>query len=582
MMHYTYIIRLISSPDQTYIGSAIRVHGDRMYRPLINLCLIVVFLSLPLVVTGKDYRTFIDSAKKAHGAWGERAAKFLVAHMPEQDREKLEVSFLVEHLDYAARAREAFPWAKAVPEAIYFNDVLPYAVFDEPRDPWRAELYPIAARLVRGAKTASEAAQILNRDFFNTIETHYSRERQRANQSPKESMEQGKASCTGLSILLVAACRSVGIPARAVGTPMWWNNSGNHTWVEIWDGEWYFTGADEYNPKGLNHAWFVKNAARADLNDPHKAIYATSWKRSGLHFPMVWSPESTTVAAIHVTERYASQAGENGQGIGIRLLDGSQRVQAKGWLTKVSGFPIQEFMTKAGRTDYNDARRVELMEGEHYRWKFLINGQYLESAAFAYKASSPDILDLQLQALQPAPDFTQPTRALSKAEAERAIDYVIDEILAELKADDHEGYVHQTRIHQKMGHSMNRNDAETFQRIQQFSHNPWPRKIVWHQEDVTHDRFYWLQLPEGAAKKGQTIQAELKGRTIHLSRDVPKGMRVLLSDALLDLDQPVEIHVEGRDPIRVTPTRTLGAIRESLEARLDKHSAYSASAGCSF
>ena len=38
-------------------------------------------------------------------------------------------------------------------------------------------------------------------------------------------METGVATCTGLSILLVDACRSVGVPARIAGTPLWSNNS---------------------------------------------------------------------------------------------------------------------------------------------------------------------------------------------------------------------------------------------------------------------------------------------------------------------------------------------------------------------
>src|SRR6478752_4758171 len=48
------------------------------------------------------------------------------------------------------------------------------------------------------------------------LKVGYSTERRAANQSPSESRESGKASCTGLSILLSDACRSVGIPARLV------------------------------------------------------------------------------------------------------------------------------------------------------------------------------------------------------------------------------------------------------------------------------------------------------------------------------------------------------------------------------
>jgi transglutaminase-like putative cysteine protease len=51
----------------------------------------------------------------------------------------------------------------------------------------------------------------------------------------------------------VDACRSVGIPARVAGTPMWTNMRGNHTWVEVWDRDWHFIGAAEPDAAGLDH-----------------------------------------------------------------------------------------------------------------------------------------------------------------------------------------------------------------------------------------------------------------------------------------------------------------------------------------
>ena len=221
----------------------------------------ILFLTTALCSIAAPTDDFIAAATAKHGTSGEKAARFLVEHMPPPDKVTLRAAFLTENLDLAMKARAEFPWSKDVPEEIFLNDVLPYAVFDEPRDPWRADFMAKAAPLVKDAKTASEAAQILNRDFFKLINTHYHTERKRTNQSPKESIEQGRATCTGLSIILVDACRAVGIPARAVGTPMWWNKSGNHTWVEIWDEGWHFMGADEYDAKGLNHGWFTDHAS---------------------------------------------------------------------------------------------------------------------------------------------------------------------------------------------------------------------------------------------------------------------------------------------------------------------------------
>ena len=130
-----------------------------------------------------------------------------------------------------------------------------------------------------------------------------------ANQSPKESIEQGKASCTGLSIVLADACRAVCVPARLVGTPLWANKRGNHTWVEIWDKTWHFTGACEPDPKGLDRGWFVGDAAQAKKDVAEHAIYAASFKKTQQHFPLVWARRNKSVPAENVTDHYAKSAG---------------------------------------------------------------------------------------------------------------------------------------------------------------------------------------------------------------------------------------------------------------------------------
>ena len=76
------------------------------------------------------------------------------------------------------------------------------------------------------------------------------------------------ATCTGLSIMLVEACRAVGVPARMAGIASWPGRGGNHTWVEVWDDGWHFVGAAEPDAKGLDHAWFVGDAAKAIKGSP--------------------------------------------------------------------------------------------------------------------------------------------------------------------------------------------------------------------------------------------------------------------------------------------------------------------------
>ena len=112
------------------------------------------------------------------------------------------------------------------------------------------------------------------------------------------------ATCTGLSIMLVEACRAVGVPARVAGIASWPGRGGNHTWVEVWDDGWHFVGAAEPDEKGLDHAWFVGDAAKAIKGSPRSAIYAVTYRTTGAFFPMVWN-RSDRVPAEDVTDRYA-------------------------------------------------------------------------------------------------------------------------------------------------------------------------------------------------------------------------------------------------------------------------------------
>ncbi len=103
------------------------------------------------------------------------------------------------------------------------------------------------------------------------------------------------------------ACRSVGVPARLVGTKLWSDKSGNHTWVEIWDNGWHFTGACEPDPKGLDSGWFVDKAAQAQKDSREHGIYAASFRKSSVTFPLVWAPGNRSVFAEDVTDRYTQR-----------------------------------------------------------------------------------------------------------------------------------------------------------------------------------------------------------------------------------------------------------------------------------
>ena len=234
--------------------------------------------------------------------------EFLIANMPAPDLQTLSAKFLLDHVAGVYRAFDATPWKNQIPQQIFFNDVLPYASLNEKREDYDALLQDKIKPIVAGAQTPGEAALALNKQLFPAVGVKYSTARQRPDQCVSMSLASGLASCSGLSILLVNACRAAGVPARVVGTPMWSSERGNHTWVEVWDkGDWHYIGAAEPDDKGYDHGWFEGDAAAAKDDGLH-AIYATSWQQTGTHFPLVWDDNLDWVSAQNVTTRYAKDA----------------------------------------------------------------------------------------------------------------------------------------------------------------------------------------------------------------------------------------------------------------------------------
>jgi hypothetical protein len=159
---------------------------------------------------------------------------YLIAYMPHNDLDSMDVALLKENIEYAYKARAEFPWAQALPDSIFFNEVLPYASVDETRDSWRKGYYETFAPKVAGIEDIHAAIEAVNTGINETVGVEYNTLREKTNQSPAESMRQHMASCTGLSIILVDAFRAVGIPARFAGTAAWHDDRGNHSWVEVW------------------------------------------------------------------------------------------------------------------------------------------------------------------------------------------------------------------------------------------------------------------------------------------------------------------------------------------------------------
>ena len=325
---------------------------------------------------------------------------FLIANMPPDDLASLRADFLVAHVTNAYAVMAEVPWGRDIPEEVFLNDILPYAVVNERRDAWRADFRARFLPLVRDCATPAQAAARLNQKVFGTFGVYYSPERLKPEQSAYESIEYKKASCTGLSILLVAACRSVGVPARFAGTPLWTDRSGNHSWVEVWDGGWHFTGAAEPDGDALDRAWFVRRASEALRDDPQQAIYAASFRRTPLCFPMVWAPSNREVSAVNVTDHYTRNntppaAGARLVSFTILAAPGGPRVAAHIRATETAtGALAFEGDAKDDRFDLNDTLDAYLPSNVAYRVEARYREQRAEAALTPGAAAEKVVLAL--------------------------------------------------------------------------------------------------------------------------------------------------------------------------------------------
>lgn len=286
-----------------------------------------------------------------------------------------------------------FPWTQSVPKEIYTDYVKPNVFWVEKKEPWRERLYQLICPQVRECKDAESAVLTIASKIGEISGAYYTVERRTAIMSPMETLREKKVSCSGQSILLAAAFRSVGIPARVVGIETWAHVPGNHTWCEAWvGGAWKMI---EFNETNFNTPWVMENVGMLDCTkDPRQRILAAS----GGDDPKL---------QIDVSDRYASLAKqwykENG------ITDNNQRicieVRGKSGLrrvVKVALYNEQGELLKEGKSpsesdDFRQFLSWNVPRNVQYKMKiFQTDGGELCSQELEASDSPVQILKLKL------------------------------------------------------------------------------------------------------------------------------------------------------------------------------------------
>ena len=144
--------------------------------------------------------------------------------------------------------------------------------------------------------------------------------------------------------------------------------------------------------------------------------------------------------------------------------------------------------------------------------------------------------------------------------------------LKELQENDIDGYPHLVKIHKDKGHWMELLDTVAISWMTNFTRNPFPKKVVWKQDDVTHTRFYWLK--DDKPTEGSLIVARIDGQTIYIENATVPNFTIMLNDFLVDMDNEISIKYLSQTIFQGIVMRSSQVILRSIEEYGDPESIY--------
>ncbi|GMQ56566.1 hypothetical protein AN1V17_09590 [Vallitalea sediminicola] len=219
--------------------------------------------------------------------------KFLYEFMPLSDIADYDPDLFLKFVRHSLWVKENMHWDKTIDNNDFLNYVLQFRVNNEHLEFYSSVLYEELAPRIQGM-TMEEAAIEVNYWCFEKATYQATNSR---TGSPFTVIKNAFGRCGEESTFVVAALRSVGIPARQCYTPRWSHCDDNHAWVEVFTEKgWQFLGACE--PEiGLNRGWFRLPASKAMLI--HSRVLSNRCSEE------VITKQTSRMTEINVLNRYA-------------------------------------------------------------------------------------------------------------------------------------------------------------------------------------------------------------------------------------------------------------------------------------
>ena len=147
------------------------------------------------------------------------------------------------------------------------------------------------------------------------------------------------------------------------------------------------------------------------------------------------------------------------------------------------------------------------------------------------------------------------------------------EKLKSLKDGDPDGYSHWVQIYKEKGHWVDGLDSSAIGYITQFNRNPYPKKVVWKQDDVTQDRFYWLRSNDPI--ENSLIIVSINDQTINIEKTTIPEFIITLNDDMIDMDKKIIVKYMGIEIFSNIVSRNVDTIEKSIQEYGDYKSVYS-------
>ncbi len=145
--------------------------------------------------------------------------------------------------------------------------------------------------------------------------------------------------------------------------------------------------------------------------------------------------------------------------------------------------------------------------------------------------------------------------------------------LQELSESDPGAYKHFAKIYQDKGHWMDREDSVAIPWMAEFRRDPIPKRVVWTQDDVLRESYYWLASKTPKAKDSISIRYD--NQEFNLEAISCSALSINVDDRMMNLDLPISVRYGDTVLFTGMVNRTISNLATTLALTGDPNLSFS-------